>query len=123
MTSAGSLVAAVAGTGVGTVLMAEVAAVEPWWIAAIVVPLAGFSAWLVRWILQKQDLREAAIAEREKARESREESRAVHVGLQTQAMQECVSELRKLNQAQQEMPDRVASRLRDHDLVAKRSAG
>lgn len=105
-------------------LLAEAAGSEPWWIAVLVVPLAGFSAWLVRWILQKQDLREADIATREKTREEREEKRAEQAVLQTRALQECVTELRRLNEQQEEhgkalaaIPDRTAAVLHQRKAV------
>lgn len=102
-------------------LLAEaVNTAEPWWIAAIVVPLALFSGWLVRWNLTKQDEREKVIAARESKREEREEKRAEHVEMQTKAMQECVVELRGLNQQQKlhaialaDVPARVAKILQE----------
>ena len=95
VTSAASLAGASA-------MMGEAIAAEPWWMAAVVVPLAGCSAWLVRWILQKQDARDSVTALREQKREEREEKRAEHADLQTRALQECVIELRSLNQQQSE---------------------
>lgn len=91
---------------------------SPWWIAAIVVPLAGFAAWLVRWILEQQKARDAVVAAREEKREVREEKRAEQAETQTRAMQECVAELRSLNAAQasaraaiDDIPNRVIARL------------
>ena len=126
--TAASIVSAVTGTSLVGFVLTQAAGAEPWWIAAVVVPLAGFSAWLVRWILQKQDERDKATAERDKAtadretrREAREEKRAEHAELQTRALQECVAELRTLNEQQEAhgkalaaVPERVAERLGQH---------
>lgn len=97
---------------------AGAASESPWWIAAIVVPLAGFAAWLVRWILEQQRARDAIVNAREEKREVREEKRAEQAEVQTRAMQECVAELRELNAAQaaarsaiDEIPARVIARL------------
>lgn len=79
---------------------ADAASESPWWIAAIVVPFAGFTAWLVRWILEQQRARDAIVNAREEKREVREEKRAEQAEVQTRAMQECVAELRELNAAQ-----------------------
>ena len=91
---------------------------SPWWIAAIVVPLAGFAAWLVHWILEQQKARDAVVNAREERREAREEKREEQAETQTRAMQECVAELRSLNAAQaavreaiDEIPNRVIARL------------
>lgn len=118
MTTAAVLIVAWSGTSIASVLLAEATGNEPWWIAAIVVPLAGFSAWLVKWVIEKQDARERVTAEREGRREIREEKRAEQAELQTRAMQQCVIELQTLNQQQQEqaralaeLPERVAERI------------
>ena len=91
---------------------------DPWWIAAIVVPLAGFSLFLVKWILDRQDKLHAENKERDVAREKREDMRAVQVEAQTRAMQECVLELRRLGQSQvdcqraiTEVPERTVDEL------------
>jgi muconolactone delta-isomerase len=70
---------------------------EPWWIVAVVVPLAGFSAWLVRWILQKQDERDKANMEREKAREVREDKRQESFQQQVGVLSTIARELQLLN--------------------------
>lgn len=97
---------------------AGAASESPWWIAAIVLPLAGFAAWLVRYILDAQKTRDAIVNAREERREEREEKRAEQSETQTRAMQECVAELRSLNAAQaavrsavDEIPTRVVARL------------
>ena len=51
--------------------VADAALDSPWWIAAIVVPLAAFAAWLVRYILEQQKARDAVVAAREDKREGR----------------------------------------------------
>lgn len=89
-------------TGVTAAGVAQATGVaDPWWVAAIVIPLGAFAAWLVRWILQKQDERDKTMAAIQAAREQREDKRAEHVELQTQAMQECVTELRLLRDGQE----------------------
>lgn len=94
---------------------------DPWWIAAIVVPLAGFAGWLVRWILQRQDAREAVLLAQQNAREAREDKRAEQVDLQTRAIELCVTELREMrgNQTRMEhdlaeLPERLAAVIRGH---------
>lgn len=117
MTPASSVAA---GVGIAGVLLGDAAGIEPWWIAALLLPLAGFCGWMVRWILSKQDEREKAIAERENNREKREDRRAEQAELQTIAMRECVAELRELNvqqsqhtQAIADVPRRVAELIGD----------
>lgn len=73
---------------------------QPWWLAAIVVPLAGFSAWLVKWILDRQDKLHAENKERDANREKREDARAAQAELQTRAMQDCVVQLARIHQTQ-----------------------
>lgn len=97
---------------------ADTATESPWWIAAIVVPLAGFAAWLVKWILEQQRARDSVVAAREDKREAREEKRAEQAEVQTRAMQQCVDELRALSAAQvsaraaiEDIPNRVLQRL------------
>jgi len=99
------------------VALAEVAS-EPWWIAAIVIPIAGFAAFLVRYILQKQDERDKAVTAREDRREQREEKRAEQADAQTKALERAVVELGvlseqhlQLQQQIREIPERVAIRL------------
>lgn len=89
---------------------------SPWWLAAIVLPLAGFCAYLVHWILAKQEARETQLAARETARETREEKRAEQAEAQTRAMQEMVAELRRMSEQQEahaqalhELPERLAA--------------
>lgn len=67
----------------------------------------------------KQEERERVIAERESKREQREENRALQDGLQTQALQNVVVELRRISEQQEEhqramdaMPGRVADHLK-----------
>lgn len=97
---------------------------SPWWIAAIVVPLAGFAAWLVRYILEQQRARDSVVAAREEKREAREEKRAEQAEVQTRAMEACVVELRTLNAAQtatrqaiDDIPDRVVQQLQQKKLA------
>lgn len=104
----------VAATGAAAAVLAEAAGAEPWYIAAIVLPLAGFVVWLVKWILQQQAERDKAAAARDEKREAREERRAEQGDLQTEALRECVSELRQLNEQQRELPTRVV------DLIEQR---
>ncbi len=92
-----SSVAGIFGAGAVAAAVAEVADAGPWWIAAIVLPLAGFIAWLVRSDRDRQDAREKVIADREAKREEREEKRAAHDEMQTRALQEAVLELRRLS--------------------------
>lgn len=115
---------AVAITGLASALLAQAgtgntSSTEPWWIAAIVVPLAGFAAWLVKWILDRADARDRALAEREASREKREEGRAEQAQAQTRAMQEAVTELRSLNEAHRVLPDRIVERLRETDHLRR----
>lgn len=97
---------------------------SPWWIAAIVVPLAGFAAWLVRYILEQQRARDAIVSAREEKREAREELRAEQAEVQTRAMEACVAELRTLNTSQlglaaaiEKIPDRVVQTLQQRKLA------
>lgn len=118
MTSA-AIVSVLSLVGLAAIVpFADVAGDSPWWIAAIVVPLAGFAAWLVRWILEQQKAHDAVVSAREEKREAREEKRAEQAEVQTRAMQECVAELRALNAAQaatrdaiDDIPDLVIQRL------------
>ena len=96
------IIAATSGTSLASLAIAEAAGAEPWAIAAVVVPLAGFTGWLVRWILQRQDDREKANSDRESRRELREEKRAEQAELQTRAMQQCVIELQELSAQQKD---------------------
>lgn len=114
MTTTSAIVSATTGTGIASAVLAE-AAGQPWWLAAIVVPLAGFAAYLVHWILQKQDQRDKENAAREAKREEREEKRAEQSELQTRALQDCVGELKRMNEVQvdqakllEELPARIA---------------
>lgn len=98
------------------ILFAESDATSPWWLAAIVLPLAGFCAYLVHWILAKQEKRETELAAREVTRETREEKRAEQAEAQTRAMQEMVTELRRMSEQQEahsqalhELPERLAA--------------
>lgn len=104
--------------------LADAATENPWWIAAIVVPLAGFAAWLVRYILEQQKAHDAVVAAREEKREEREEKRAEQAEVQTRAMEACVVELRTLNAAQtatrqaiDDIPDRVVQQLQQRKLA------
>lgn len=110
--------------GVAAVVPVVDATDSPWWIAAIVVPLAGFAAWLVRYILEQQKQRDAIVSAREEKREAREELRAEQATVQTRAMQQCVDELRALNAAQvaarqaiEDIPDRVVQQLQQRKLA------
>ena len=94
---------------------------DPWWVAAVVVPLAGFAGWLVRWILQRQDSRESTLLAQQNAREAREDKRAEHVELQTKAIELCVTELREMRNGQHRiehdlttLPERLAAVIRGH---------
>lgn len=110
-------------TGLAAVVLAETTGVaDPWWIAAIVVPLAGFAAWLVRWILQRQERREADLQKIAEAREAREDKRAEQLELQTRALQQCVVEMRALRdgqmqhaQALEALSGRVAAAIQPRD--------
>lgn len=128
MTASTTLLTAVVGTGLAAAVTEAVGA-EPWWIAAIVVPLAGFAAWLVKWILDQQKERDKATATREEKREAREEKRAEQAEMQTRALQECVIELRTLTDQQRQqretlaaVPGRVVEEMVEQGLVAKRTA-
>jgi len=117
-----SAIVAVSCTG-GVGFLVQQVTPEPWWIAVIVVPLAGFSVWLVRWILQQQSERDKADAVREANREKREDKRAENAELQTQALRECVSELKRLHQEQTNqtaaiaaLPGLVVARLDERDI-------
>jgi hypothetical protein len=112
MTVATILASCGALTATAVAVAAEANGHEPWWFVAIVVPLAGFCATLVWWILKSQKDRELALeardAERAKAesaretrREMREDQRIEQAELQTQAMRECVAELQRLSHQQQ----------------------
>ncbi len=68
-----------------------------WLIAAIVVPLGGFSTWLVKWIMHRQDTMHVENRKREEARERREEERATQNALQTTLLHDCVVTLDKIN--------------------------
>ena len=110
MTTAAILLSSAGTSAVGVVaLEATTGIAEPWWIAVIVLPLAGFTAWLVKWNLDKQDAREKAAVEREDRREQREEKRAEQAVLQTTALQQCVVELRQLNDQQEEHQKALAA--------------
>lgn len=102
-------------TGLATVLAADATGAEPWVVAVIVVPLAAFTAWVIRWIMRRAEEREKATEEAATRRETREERRAEQSELQTRAMQECVAELRLLRDGQQQhsaaleaVPKRIA---------------
>lgn len=110
--------------GVAAVVPVVDATDSPWWIAAIVVPLAGFAAWLVRYILEEQRARDAVVSAREQKREEREELRAEQAAVQTRAMEACVAELRTLNSSQvavaaaiEDIPDRVVQQLQQRKLA------
>lgn len=104
-------------TGAVAVAAAEATGLaDPWWVAVIVVPLAGFTAWIVKWILQRQDRREDELLKQTQVREAREDRRAEQVELQTRAMQELVVELRAIRDGQMQhaaaleaLPGRLAS--------------
>lgn len=101
MTHIDPIFPAVGVTGLLAATAAEATGLaDPWWIAAIVIPLAGFAGWLVKWILQRQDAREAVIMAQQNAREAREDKRAEQVDLQTRAIELCVTELRELRNGQ-----------------------
>lgn len=91
------LIAAAGPLLTGAVVWEAISQTEPWWIVAVVVPLAGFSAWLVRWILQKQDERDKANMEREKAREVREDKRQESFQQQVGVLSTIARELQLLN--------------------------
>jgi hypothetical protein len=128
MMTAPIVLAAVGPLLAGLAMWETTAVSEPWWIAAIVVPLAGFSAWLVRWILQKQDDRDKLLLTREQAREVREDKRQEAFVQQVSALDSILSELRELNDhhksmeharlgavkdimdAIDELPDRIAKK-------------
>lgn len=90
---------------------------SPWWMVAIVLPLAAFCAYLVRWILVKHEEREKALAALDLARESREERRAEQDALQTQALQTVVVELRRISE-QQELHMRALEQIRTQRVPA-----
>lgn len=95
---------------------------SPWWLAAIVLPLAAFCAWLVRWILVKQEEREKVLFERETKREVREERRAEQDSLQTQALQNVVTELRRISEQQEEHARAMDNHARALDAMPARVA-
>jgi len=108
---------AVLSSSLSAVALVE-ASSEPWWIAAIVIPIAGFAAFLVRYILQKQDERDKTVNAREDRREAREEKRAEQADAQTRALEKAVVELSVLGaqhvqimQQIREIPEHVANRL------------
>lgn len=82
--------------------MAEVTQ-EPWWIAVVVVPLAGFSAWLVKWIIDRQDERDKLILQREQNREKREDERHVAFQQQVGVLASIARELQLLNNHHQQI--------------------
>lgn len=103
-----------AGTMIGAAAQPAIATEEPWWFVAIVVPLAGVVALMLRWMMQRQDqilsqqaAREDLVRkeqkEREDRREVREDARAQQTELQTQAMQGCLIELRSLGRQHEQM--------------------
>lgn len=99
---------------------AETTTAEPWWIVAVVVPLAGFSAWLVRWILQKQDERDKATLLREQAREVREDKRQEAFQTQVGVLSTISRELQIMNDNHKQL---VLARQSDVESIIEKLDG
>ncbi len=102
-------------------LVAGVAALQvaenPWWLLAIVAPLAGFSAWLVKWIIDRQDERDKLLLVREQAREKREDDRQEAFVNQVGVLGTVARELQLMNDNHKHL---VLARQQDVENIIKR---
>jgi len=126
MTTTVSIASAIV-TSVTTIALAEATDVAgPWWFVAIILPLAVFAGFLVRWIMQRQDTLNIENRDREVKREAREEKRSEAFQTEVTALQACVEQLRQLNDRQEQIldgieatPGEVADELRKQGFFTK----